>query len=68
MSQQLRYQLYPQSTSLGELEQRRIQTWRWGQVSLGSAAITGISVGLWWLDVDRENPANVIDTENAGLE
>ena len=64
----MNYQLYPQSTSLGELEQRRIQTWRWGQVSLGSAAITGISVGLWWLDVDRENPADEIDTENAGLE
>ena len=64
----MNYQLYPQSTSLVELEQRRTQTWRWGQVSLGSAALTGISVGLWWLDVDRENPANVIDTENAGLE
>ena len=64
----MNYQLYPQSDSLRELEQRRRQTWRWGQVSLGSIAITGISMGLWWFDVDREKPAYVMDTENAVLE
>ena len=64
----MNYQLYPQSTSLVELEQRRAQAWRWGQVSLGSVAITGISMGLWWFDVNKEKRAHSMDIEYAGLE
>ena len=63
----MNYEMYPQSASLVELEQRRTQTWRWGQVSLGSATIAGISMGLWLFDVDREKQDDSMDIDNAGL-
>ena len=64
----INHQQYGESTSLLQLEAQRLRTWRWGQASVVSGALTLGCLGSWAVQQRRSSRPISVDNNSSALE
>ena len=64
----INHQQYGESTSLIQLEEQRLRTWRWGQASVVSGVLTLGCLGRWAVQQRRSSTTISVDNNSNTLE